>query len=740
MKYEKIMATAKEAAQNPSLNDETLTGIITSLLARMDTLSRDIAGYDALNQKIEDLNKAYDETPYANDGLEDYEYYLDEVLKASYDERTFDIAELDSIQPRADRIFRESVVKALADGTTNNVTGLLVNPNFTKSNDGWIKTGDGDFKNDNTNVSEVWNGKEWEVSQELTGLPEGSYKITMQGFYSPSSGNANSWHEGWGQEGDKTNEILGSFFGNDAAKKLLHVMACPQEENVAENCEEITWTDDASLAGKWISHGKSSAQEIFETSSDNYLNTVDCYVGEDGTLRLGVKLSGVTWGQSWVVFDNFQVEYLGAEDMTGATSTINALIAQAQDMVNDEETLTTTEANEGLNEAIASANKAIADGLTQETYKEQTASLNAAIEDGQKARKAASNFEILVTEYLNDFDTGVYDEYLDTPEFGTLQDILYDEMEPALNDGLESVKWIEDAIARINEAYAKMKATSMDMSKANIDEPFEATGLMQSPSFSELDPESDEEVASTKGWITAEGNNEDATAALNYEFIVGKENADIHQIVYALPKGYYRVFCNGFYRAGDAIKAAYDHREGNDSLNAQLYVEAGEGKWGKPLASILDNVSEYKYDDNDVVLSDTLFPQSNRIYHFVVNGINGAKAIFEEGKYENELAFYVSEDGQPVTIGVRKTATIPNDWVIFDNFRLYYCGDGDANKPDGFEDSVEGVIAGDVATVVSSEWYTLNGVRVNEPKQRGIYIRQDEMSDGTKKTVKVLVK
>lgn len=739
MKYEKIMATAKEAAQNPSLDDETLTGIITSLLARMDTLSRDIAGYDALNQKIEDLNKAYDETPYANDGLEDYEYYLDEVLKASYDERTFDIAELDSIQPRADRIFRESVVKALADGTTNNVTGLLVNPNFTKSNDGWTKTGDGDFKNDNTNVSEVWNGKEWEVSQELTGLPEGSYKITMQGFYSPSSGNANSWHEGWGQEGDKTNEILGSFFGNDAAKKLLHVMACPQEENVAENCEEITWTDDASLAGKWISHGKGSAQEIFETSSDNYLNTVDCYVGEDGTLRLGVKLSGVTWGQSWVVFDNFQVEYLGAEDMTGATSTINALIAQAQDMVNDEETLTTTEANEGLNEAIAAANKAIADELTQETYKEQTASLNAAIEAGQKAQKAASKFETLVTEYLNDFDLGVYDEYVDTPEFGTFQDLLADEMEPALYDGLESVKWIEDAIARINEAYAKMKATSMDMSKANIDEPFEATGLIQSPSFSELDPESDEEVASIKGWITAEGNNENATSALNYEFIVGKGDADIHQILYALPKGYYRLVYNGFYRAGLAVDAALARRDSTDAQNAEVYVEAGEGKWSKPLASILDGVSELKYDEKDVLLPDSLFPESDMLYHFVVDNVNGVKGVFDEGRYEGNFSFYVSEDGQPVTIGVRKEEVIPNDWAIFDNFRLYYYGDGDTNKPGDFTDNIEDVTAGSTESVVRSEWYTLNGVRVSEPKQRGIYIRRDLMSDGTKKVVKVMV-
>lgn len=134
------------------------------------------------------MNKAYDETPYANDGLEDYEVYLDEVLQAGYDNGTFDIAELDSVQPRADRIFRESVMKALADGTTDNVTGLMVNPNFAGSNDGWTKTGDGDFKNDGTRVSEVWNGRNWEVYQEISGLPQGSYKITMQGFYSPSSG------------------------------------------------------------------------------------------------------------------------------------------------------------------------------------------------------------------------------------------------------------------------------------------------------------------------------------------------------------------------------------------------------------------------------------------------------------------------------------------------------------------------------------------------------------------------
>ena len=55
-------------------------------------------------------------------------------------------------------------------------------------------------------------------------------------------------------------------------------------------------------------------------------------------------------------------------------------------------------------------------------------------------------------------------------------------------------------------------------------------------------------------------------------------------------------------------------------------------------------------------------------------------------------------------------------------------------------DGIDGVSADGAATVVNSAWYTINGVRVDGPKQRGIYIRQDMMSDGTKKTMKVLVR
>ena len=742
VKYEEMIAAAKEAYQNTSMDDGALTGVITSLLARMDTLANNVAAYETLAQKIEALNKAYDETPYANDGLEDYEVYLDEVLQASYDNGTFDVTELDSIQPRADRIFRESVVKALADGTTDNVTGLMVNPNFAGSNDGWTKTGDGDFKNDGTRVSEVWNGQNWEVYQEISNLPQGSYKITMQGFYSPSSGNDNNWHEGWGQEGDETNNILGYLFGNDASEPLLHVTACPQEENVAENCEEVTWTDDASLAGKWLCHGKNSAQEIFEQNSENYLNATTCYVGEDGKLRIGVKMSGVSWGQAWVIFDNFQVEYLGADNMEGAQTALDALVREANGMLASE-VLTTQEAKDGLNKAIEAAS-AVGE-LTPEVYKEQTEALNAAIKFGQESMDAATALEDKVTAHdkkLSGTGEASYEEYSNTEGYDELYDLTIEIFDKIDGEGIfATLDEINDYSVRLDKTYSKMLSGHIDFTTANKDEPVDATGLIVNPSFqtkTENDKGEIVDAASADGWLveSLKGGSGVKDAKV-YEIF--SDSSEVYQPLYNAPAGYYRVVMNGFYRAGGFIDAGVARRDSADAQNAELFVKCGDGNWSEKLPSIFEHVSELKYDGSDVALPDSLFPKSDMLYHFIVDQPAGAALAFEDGEYECDTYFYVGEGEEPV-LGVRKTGMLTNDWSCFDNFRLYYYGDGDANRPDGFVDGIDGVSADGAVTVVSSVWYTINGVRVDGPKQRGIYIRQDLMSDGTKKAVKVLVK
>ena len=142
-----------------------------------------------------------------------YEDYLDQLVEGLA-QRTFNPNEVDSIQPRADRILKQAVLESLqSEDGLRTVTGLFTNMDFSNGMNGWTKEGSGDFKHSSTGVCELWNARQTdgEVYQEISNLPSGSYKITMQGYYSPSSSNANSWQQNWGMEGDQTNDILISY-------------------------------------------------------------------------------------------------------------------------------------------------------------------------------------------------------------------------------------------------------------------------------------------------------------------------------------------------------------------------------------------------------------------------------------------------------------------------------------------------------------------------------------------------
>ena len=754
-KYEETIKTAKEAVANTQLDDETLLGMIKAVQLRMDSLALDIAAYKTLSAKKDELEAAYDEKfPDVELGL--YEDYLDELL-SGYNDRTFNPNEVDSIQPRADRILKQAVLESLQepDGLRE-VTSLLTNPDFSNATNGWSKTGSGDFKHDNTGVAELWNakGSDGEVYQELNGLPSGSYKITMQGFYSPSSGNSNSWQQSWGQEGDTANDILGSLFANDASVKLHHVMDYPlteEEKGTAERYEQITFTDDPQYKDKWLVRLKPAVAETFTKFPDRYVNEVVCYVGEDGKLRLGIKAAtaSVDWTGTWTVFDKFQVEYLGADDMTGAVTSLNALITQATEMLN-KEVLTTQEAKDALSKAIESANAAAEGELTLEIYTEQVDALNAAIKAGNEAITAAAALE---TKYDTHQDKvsgtgeGSYEDYVDTEGYEELADVLVEIDDKINGEGIfASMAEIDDYNTKLDRAYSKMMSGGIDFSTASKDTPVDATNLIINPSFQKrtYDESAGEwkDERNAEGWVNAsieDASSSKVTSALNYEMF--NDSSEIHQTLYNMPAGYYRVVYNGFYRGGDMVPAALTRRDSTEEvLNAEVYLEGKESKWTNKLASIFDNVREYKYDSSDAVLADSLFPDMpDLLYHCIVNQVAGAKLAFEDGAYEGNFSFRV-EDGEEPVLGVRKTGKITNDWTCFDNFKLLYYGDGDANKPDDFVSSVEETVADGKATVVSSAWYTINGVRVAEPKQRGIYIRQDKMSDGTTRSLKVMVR
>ena len=751
-KYEDMIALAKDAAANSAVEDDSLQSIISSLQLRMDSLALDVAAYETLTTKTNDLSVAWEESVYAEQIFPEYDLYLTD-LEEAYSEGTFDPTEVDSIQPRADRIWKACILDALKmgveQGGTDNVTGLLTNPNFTGNTNGWTYQKLGGPNNDGlkygNNVAECYE-QAFDVYQEVNGLPSGTYEISVQGFYRPA-GNA-TWSAAWGVEGDATNDVLAYVYGNDGMSKLPHVADCLQDENIGEDCAQLT-AGGADLEGKYVCNGKKSA-ELIMADGTSYLAKVKCYVGEDGKLRFGVKMPTAPESLTayWTLFDNFQVTYLGADDMTGAKSAMEALIGNAQDMLN-KEALTTQEAKDGLNKAIEAAT-AVVDNLTPETYKEHSEALNAAVEAGQEAIDAATALETKKDNHadkLGSTGEGSYEDYANTEGYGELDDVVLEIDEKINSDGIfASMEEIDDYNVKLDKAYTKMMSGNVNFSEASKDKPVDATSLIMCPSFQskKFNTEKNEweDVRAADGWVNAsieDGPSSKVTSAFNYEMF--NDSSEIHQTLYNMPAGYYRVLYNGFYRAGDMVPAALTRRDSTEEvLNAEVYLEGKESKWTNKLASIFDNVQEYKYDSSDAVLADSLFPDMPELlYHCIVNQVAGAKLAFEDNKYEGDFSFRVEEGEEPV-LGVRKIGKITNDWTCFDNFKLLYYGDGDANMPDDFVSSVEEAVADGKATVVSSAWYTINGVRVAEPKQRGIYIRQDKMSDGTTKAVKIMVR
>ena len=108
---------------------------------------------------------------------------------------------------------------------------------------------------------------------------------------------------------------------------------------------------------------------------------------------------------------------------------------------------------------------------------------------------------------------------------------------------------------------------------------------------------------------------------------------------------------------------------------------------------------------------------------------------FDNQPYQNSV--FVRVDNGKLRIGVKKPgANVAGDWLIMDNFRLYYYGENSAIQPNG---DAEGIDEAQAVSTVKVEIYTLNGARA-QSLQKGVNIVKQTMSDGSVKIQKILVK
>jgi hypothetical protein len=139
---------------------------------------------------------------------------------------------------------------------------------------------------------------------------------------------------------------------------------------------------------------------------------------------------------------------------------------------------------------------------------------------------------------------------------------------------------------------------------------------------------------------------------------------NISQELEGLPKGKYRMSVQAYYRCGDFGNIYQNYIDGNESIPAQLYVEAGGDVISQPLVSVFSE----SFHPGWTWGSDWWSPDNNNYYP---NSMWAASSCFEEGKYWNTLEF--EADGNAI-VAIYCYDIQGSNWCIFDNFKLEYAG------------------------------------------------------------------
>ncbi len=214
-------------------------------------------------------------------------------------------------------ITKEELVAGLAEASEENpvdATFFIVGQNFNRADDtrnaawqGAPAFGGGN----NTNwCAEKWN-LDFDVYQDLTGLPNGYYILTAQGFYRAGGGGATAADQ---------NAFL---YANDVTTPLVNILAEAGNEAITGNVS--TPEGYGNVPNNMESAGIAFAAGLYADHSISVKVT-------DGTLRIGVKKETLI-ANDWTIFDNFELTYLGAKNSLDLqVDTLKALVAEANEL------------------------------------------------------------------------------------------------------------------------------------------------------------------------------------------------------------------------------------------------------------------------------------------------------------------------------------------------------------------------------------------------------------------------
>lgn len=190
-------------------------------------------------------------------------------------------------------------MSAASDENPIDVTGFINNAKYEEYNTDW--TGNGWMMDVGYHNVEFYY-ENFYYYQTLTGLPDGMYKVDVQGYYRPGT-TANSYN--LYKKDDKT-KLHAKLFAETADVKHSTYL----QSIVSDASRTKLSYDDVKLSnGTYVPNTMGGAAEYF--LKDLYHNYIYVYV-TGGTLTIGLEKSGLI-SEDWTIFTNWSLTYYGTE-------------------------------------------------------------------------------------------------------------------------------------------------------------------------------------------------------------------------------------------------------------------------------------------------------------------------------------------------------------------------------------------------------------------------------------------
>ena len=522
-------------------------------------------------------------------------------------------------------VTRDALIANLANATEDNpidATFAVMNAYFGANAKTSLWTGDYTAYNgvDDNKCIEQFN-RTFDMSQTITGLPNGVYKMECQGFYRMGGG-ANDAATAAAARTNGTEVLNAKYYINttEGSLKSIFDYTLGSSNNTTYNSSTAYSVNGTNV---YVPSNLNRASACFRDGE--YLNEPIRTVVTDGTVTIGFRKT-VSSSNDWAAYDNVTLTYYGI-DVTALKENYENLVTTATSLLTQP---MKADVKEALNTALTTAENNV-NKSSRESLEENSSLLGTAISNAQtsnalytesilpavNAMKAQSASESVKTDLQAKYDNGEY-----------------------------------ASAAEVYSTYQTLELAALSQ-EAGTD----YTSLIINPGFE----------FGNIGWEGGPAINGTSTNKCAERW---NATFDVYQTITGLPNGYYEMSIQGFYRVGDgandASKAAAARAAGNEVLNAIYYINDKS----KKLMSIFDYSRAQTQDDtyNLNVARDI-----NGTSYYVPDNMSRAAACFAEGEYQNPTIRCMVTDGT-LRIGISKSVGNSQDWTIWDNVTLTYQG------------------------------------------------------------------